>query len=265
MRAQENLAQMSDGRTTVEQFFDGPDGMLGIVGLDTDTDDRFIAWASADGNALVIGPVLSNGKNLTAYYEEQILGERGDPITRQGAGRLSGTGPTKAQPPKTSRKQHAPSPAVSSSDGLLRNARQATALTLGDSDKHLYMFHDPFCGFCSRAKHALLAPIDAGKVTVSFIPVGVLGTRSEHAAAALIAADTREALMKPGSDLKDASRSASDMNAAKTNTALLAAMGRRVATPSFVFIDKSTGEARMTQGLPADMDEMIGQIEADHG
>lgn len=261
-KAADTLRQLSHGQSEAVEFFDGPDGLVGLVGYNRAKDNYFIAWTTRGGEALIIGPVLQDGRNLTDYYQQKVLGTPGDPIIRQGEQTLRGNPETKGQRSNGQSTQAARQPqAPFISERMFARVKQAPAVTVGQASKHLYLFYDAFCHYCARAKQQLEQPVADHQVQVTYIPVAALGMKSRDAAAALLDADDRQAALQVAGGLL-AKRSAPPkaVRQALDNTELLGRMTQRVATPTFVMVDKQTGKPYFIQGLPRDMGTLIAGI-----
>lgn len=261
--AAQALDEMSNGRSQAVEFFKGPDGLLGVVGLDTKTDERFIAWSSPAGKALIVGPVMHQGVNLTQKYQREILGGAGDPVARQRAGQIGGAEPANspAAKPKAPEAEVAQSredgPMLSSSE--MRRVENAPAIKQGSSPRRLYMFHDPFCHYCAMARRELQPLIESGEVEVSFIPVAALGLKSLKAGAALLSSDMPNALEEAGGQLARQPSTPEAQSTVEDNTDLLGAITNRVATPTFVLVSQN-GDPIYVQGVPRDMAGMVDSI-----
>ncbi|APZ43530.1 thiol:disulfide interchange protein DsbG [Acidihalobacter ferrooxydans] len=80
---------------------------------------------------------------------------------------------------------------------LLSKIDQATWITEGHGPRLLYIFFDPNCPFCHKLFKELRPHVEAGKVEVRWIPVGILTSSSQGKAAAMLEAkDPLKALYK---------------------------------------------------------------------
>lgn len=261
--AAEALDQMSNGRSQALEFFKGPDGLLGIVGLDTKTEERFIAWSSPAGKTLIIGPVMHEGVNLTQKYQQEILGGAGNPIARQRAGQIGGAAPASAQgaqkaaPDAEATRSQKRGPMLTGSQ--MHRVKEAPAIVQGSSTRRLYMFHDPFCHYCAMARRELQPLIESGEVEVAFIPVAALGLNSLKAGAALLTSGKPNALEEAGGQLARQPSTPEAQNTVEDNTDLLGRITKRVATPTFVMVSQN-GDPIYVQGVPRDMARMVDSI-----
>jgi hypothetical protein len=144
----EALVGKSGGKVN---YFQGPSGTVG-VGVTMQNGKQLVLYATADGRVLFSGVAVDtvSGENLTR---------------RDLAARL-------------------PKPDLS---GMLKHARAAQAITVGRGGTEFFVFVDPHCPFCHKAFglfEALAA--EGGEFTVHYIPVGILGPRSENAAKGLL-------------------------------------------------------------------------------
>jgi len=144
----EALVARSGGKVN---YFPGPSGTVG-VGVTMQNGKQMVVYATADGRVLFSGVAVDtvSGENLTR---------------RDLAAQL-------------------PKPDLS---GMLKHARAAQAITVGSGGTEFFVFVDPHCPYCHKAFglfEALAA--DGSEFTVHYIPVGILGPRSENAAKALL-------------------------------------------------------------------------------
>jgi len=133
-------------------YFDGPSGTVG-VGVSLPNGKQMVLYGTSDGRVLFSGVAVDTvtGENLTR---------------RDLSSRL-------------------PKPDLA---GMLKHVRAARAITVGGGDRvEFYVFVDPNCPFCHKT-HALFERLAAegGEFTVHYIPVGILGPRSENAAKGLL-------------------------------------------------------------------------------
>jgi hypothetical protein len=132
-------------------YFPGPSGTVG-VGVTMTNGKQMVLYATADGKVLFSGIAVDTvtGENLTR---------------RDLAARV-------------------PKPDLS---GMLKHARAARSVTVGEGGTEFFVFVDPNCPFCHKA-FALFEGLAAegGAFTVHYIPVGILGPRSENAAKGLL-------------------------------------------------------------------------------
>jgi hypothetical protein len=133
-------------------YFTGPSGTVG-VGVSLPNGKQMVLYGTTDGRVLFSGVAIDTvtGENLTR---------------RDLTARL-------------------PKPDLT---GMLKHARAARGITVGGGDgTEFFVFVDPHCPFCHKA-HALFETLAAegGEFTVHYIPVGILGPRSENAAKGLL-------------------------------------------------------------------------------
>ncbi len=144
----ETLVEKSGGRVS---YFPGPSGTVG-VGVTMQNGKQMVLYATADGTVLFSGIAVDTvtGENLTR---------------RDLAARV-------------------PKPDLS---GMLKHARAARSVTVGQGGTEFFVFVDPNCPFCHKA-FALFEGLAAEgrEFTVHYIPVGILGPRSENAAKGLL-------------------------------------------------------------------------------
>lgn len=174
-------------------YFAGPSGTIG-VGISTTTGQQMVVYASLDGMTLFSGAVIdtTTRENLTERDLQTKL----------------------------------PKPDFS---GVLSSVQGAVTFNdeqLG-AESNIYVFVDPFCGYCHKTYELVDSMIAAGeKINVHWIPVGVLGTKSQNVTSALLGLDAengRAALHElmtkqvPAMDLVDAEQG---LKALKINSAV---------------------------------------------
>ena len=145
----EALVGKNGGRVS---YFPGPSGTVG-VGVSLPNGKQMVLYGTADGRVLFSGVAVDTvtGENLT----RRDLAER------------------------------LPKPDLT---GMLKHARAAQAITVGTGGAaEFFVFVDPNCPFCHKA-HALFEKLadEGGEFVVHYIPVGILGPRSENAAKGLL-------------------------------------------------------------------------------
>lgn len=142
---------LSKGGGTLH-YFPGPNGMVGI-GVSLPNGKQMVMYGTPDGSVLFSGVAIDTAT--------------GDSLTRKDLERL-------------------PAPDLS---GLAKHAKAARAISFGETDAktEFYVFIDPNCPYCHKT-FALFEQLRAeGKpFSVHYIPVGILGPRSENAAKAML-------------------------------------------------------------------------------
>lgn len=132
-------------------YFPGPSGTVG-VGVTMKNGKQMVVYATADGRVLFSGIAVDtvSGENLT----------------------------------RRDLAAHVPKPDLS---GMLKLARAAQAITVGRGGTEFFVFVDPHCPYCHKA-FGLFEGLAAegAEFTVHYIPVGILGPRSENAAKGLL-------------------------------------------------------------------------------
>jgi thiol:disulfide interchange protein DsbG len=134
-------------------YFPGPGGTVG-VGVSMPNGKQMVVYGSADGQVLFSGVAIdtATGANLARRDLEEKL----------------------------------PPPDFSS---VLKLARGAASIQVGDAKSGIeyFVFVDPHCPYCHRtfATFTSLAK-EVGGFTVHYIPIGILGPRSENAAKGLL-------------------------------------------------------------------------------
>ncbi|WP_047249774.1 thiol:disulfide interchange protein DsbG [Chromobacterium subtsugae] len=140
---------------------------------------------------------------------------------------------------------------------MLRQLENSAWIADGDAKapRAVYVFTDPNCPYCSQFWRDVRPWVDAGKVQLRHILVGILEADSPGKAMALLAdADPAAALARherqPGGGIKPLAsppRAAADKLAA--NHQLMERFGT-FSTPAIFYLD-ATGELRKAQGAPS--------------
>ena len=135
-------------------YFEGPGGLIG-VGLTQWNGQQSIAWATADGVALIGGVMIDTARqsNLTAKYIDQEL-------------------------PKPDL-----SPIMSEVEQTTIGFEQGNR----DSENEFYVFVDPTCGYCQQVYAAFQTLLtQENDIRIRWIPVGILGAAGENRASAVL-------------------------------------------------------------------------------
>jgi len=145
----ESLVAKNGGKVN---YFAGPSGTLG-VGVSLANGKQMVLYATADGRVLFSGVALDtvSGENLTR---------------RDLAAKM-------------------PKPDLS---GMVKHARAATSIKVGDGQAaEFFVFVDPNCPYCHKTYALFEALANEGPgFTVHYIPIGILGPRSENGAKGLL-------------------------------------------------------------------------------
>ena len=204
---------------TVIESFDAPGGMTGYVG---EMQGRSLAfYLTPDGDHVIVGTLLDqDGNNLSAAAIQELV-----------------EGP----------KFESAWPQLESSHWVRDGA--------SDADIVVYTFTDPNCPYCFRFRQQAAPWIDAGKVQLRHIMVGILREDSLTKAATILGSDDPEAAMhqhqesyeQGGIEVDRARVSAAHMDV-KANNQLMHELGLQ-ATPSTLYRDQD-GKVQMVQGMP---------------
>ena len=204
---------------TVLESFEAPGGMTGYVG---EMQGRSLAfYLTPDGDHVIVGTLLDDkGTNLSAASIEELV-----------------TGPKFAEA----------WPRLESSNWVRDGAE--------DAETVIYTFTDPNCPYCHRFRQQAAAWIDAGKVQLRHIMVGILREDSLTKAATILGSDNPEAALhehqgnyeQGGIEVDRKKVSAAHMDV-KANNRLMQQLGLQ-ATPSPLYKD-GEGNVKMVQGLP---------------
>ena len=203
----------------VVDSFAAPGGMTGYVG---EMQGRSLAfYLTPDGDHVIVGTLLDEqGNNLSAASIEELV-----------------TGPKFAEA----------WPRLEDSNWVRDGAENA--------DTIVYTFTDPNCPYCHRFRQQAQPWIDAGKVQLRHIMVGILREDSLTKAATILGSDNPEAALSEhqskyeqgGIEVDRKRVSAAHMDV-KANNRLMQELGLQ-ATPSTLYQD-GDGKVVMVQGLP---------------
>lgn len=151
-------------------------------------------------------------------------------------------------------------PRVEDSDWVADGSDQA--------ERVVYMFTDPNCPYCHQFWQAARPWVEAGRVQIRHVLVGILKPSSEGKAAAILGADDPAAALARGERNYDSGGvtpldNIPDEQAAKVNAnnQMMQSFGL-FATPAIVYHD-SDGEVVVKQGLPqgAELKRIMGSPE----
>jgi thiol:disulfide interchange protein DsbG len=203
----------------VIESFDAPGGMTGYVG---EMQGRSLAfYLTPDGDHVIVGTLLdAQGNNLSAGSIDELV-----------------TGPKFAEAWSQLEESHW--------------VRDGSA----DAEAVVYTFTDPNCPYCYRFRQQAEPWIDAGKVQLRHIIVGILREDSLTKAATILGSDDPEAALhqhldsyeQGGIEVDRKRVSAAHMDV-KANDRLMQDLGLQ-ATPSTLYKD-GDGNVKMVQGLP---------------
>lgn len=203
----------------VTDRFQAPGGMTGYVGrLDG---KPLAAYLTPDGEHMVVGPMLdAKGRNLTRPRLGQLAAPDVDKET-------------------WSRLREA--------DWFADGAEDAGTV--------IYTFTDPNCPYCHRFREAAAPWVDAGRVQIRHIMVGILKDDSPDKAATILGSpDPAAALLRnqnrfdDGGIAVDEERVAAARERVEQNNRLMRELGLR-ATPVIYYRDQEGNMARK-QGMP---------------
>lgn len=147
----------------------------------------------------------------------------------------------------------------------------ASSTWIGDGDKDaprvVYTFTDPNCPYCHKFWNAARPWVNAGKVQLRHVMVGILGPTSPGKAAALLSAKdpqaalTQHELQRAGGGIKPLSTIPAEIRAQlDANQKLMERMGASV-TPTIFYRDAG-GMLKMTQGAPSEekLNDILGPL-----
>lgn len=215
-------------------YFPGPGGTVG-VGVSMPNGKQMVVYGSADGQVLFSGVAIdtATGANLARRDLEEKL-----------------------PPPDFSR--------------VLKQARGAASIQLGDDKSGIeyFVFVDPHCPYCHKtfATFTSLAK-EVGGFTVHYIPVGILGPRSENAAKGLLG-------MAPGEQRAALEAAMSGQPTTTSNAAIEAGDKRHQGNLAIfrnlqlqavpVTVAVNAGEVAVVNGMPS-LEELRAQLKPKKG
>ena len=217
------LDSVTHGEAKAEKVFPGPGGLTGIEV--TLQGHPTVAFATADGQYLIAGPVLNKQGEDEAHTAMVRLGL-------------------------------IPKPA--SAGALAAKAAGADSFVLGTGGPEITAFVDPNCIFCHKFYEEAKPLIDAGKLRVRYVVVAFLKPSSTPKAAAILgAADPAAAMAKnekgfdtvteEGGIAPAQNPAAATLSAVENNTKLLGESGE-MATPTLIYCNPK-GEPTLVHGL----------------
>jgi thiol:disulfide interchange protein DsbG len=226
------VQQLIDRGVTIAGSFEAPGGMTGYVG---DMQGRPVAfYLTSDKKHVIVGTMLTaSGDNLTESKIQELV---------------SGPQNEKAW-------------------GQLENADWVRDGNV-DAPVIVYTFTDPNCPFCHRFRQAAEPWIDAGKVQLRHVLVGILKQDSLPKAATILGSDNpREALKEnqqshgKGGIAVDRNIVSAHAKKVQKNNQLMSSLGLS-ATPSTYYRDGNEN-IQMKQGAPrpGEMEAIMGSPE----
>lgn len=215
----EAVQKLADRGVDIAGSFEAPGGMIGYVGQMQGQPIAF--YLTSDGKHVVVGPMLTeDGRNLTEPKIQALV-----------------------QGPQNKKAW----------------AKMENANWVRDGDKDapviVYTFTDPNCPYCHRFREAAEPWIDAGKVQLRHVLVGILRQDSLPKAATILGSDDpQHALRKNQKSYEDSGIEVDRQLVSKThkqitaNNQLMSELSLS-ATPSTFYYD-SNGDIQMKQGAP---------------
>lgn len=217
------IAAAADQGLVIVGTFDAPAGLKGYAA--TAQGQPLAIYLTKDGQYAIVGTLLdAQGKNLTAEPLERIV-----------------SGPQSAKAWKQ----------LQSAAWVRDGSKDATAI--------VYEFTDPNCPYCHKFWKASRPWVDAGKVQIRHVMVGILKADSASKAATILAAkdpaaaferaerDYSQGGIRVASDIPESAR-----EKVAANSQLMQSLGY-FATPTILY-KKANGEVSVKQGLPQDKD-----------
>ncbi|MEH6354598.1 MAG: thiol:disulfide interchange protein DsbG [Marinobacter sp.] len=234
--AQENyppaVQLLIDRGVSIADNFEAPGGMTGYAG---DMQGRPVAfYLTPDGDHIIVGPMLNaNGDNLTEpKIQELVQG----PLNQKAWAQMG------------------------DSAWVLDGSAGAPVI--------VYTFTDPNCPYCHRFRQAAEPWIDAGKVQLRHVMVGILREDSLSKAATILGADDPQAALRDNQQNYNNGGIEVDRELVSANNKRITANNRLMgelglsATPSTYYKDEN-GQIQMQQGLPRpeDMPAVMGSAQ----
>lgn len=233
------LSDVTQGKGSLEKTFEGPDGLIGVVGKEGNG-DFFIVWASPNGKILLPSVAIdSDGNNLNETM-------------RMSAG---------LDDPKTHSLTMASHPNTKS-------------ILQGDAGPIVTVFIDPNCVHCHHFFKEVQAPISEGRLRVRYILTGFLNESSKGIAAAILASSnplaslieaetnydekTNQAGLEPLSTVSD--------EIEKTllgNVEILELAVGRISTPALIYCKKDGSGVEAILGAPTNLNAFLNEISDD--
>jgi len=223
------VQQLIDRGVSVDATFEAPGGMTGYVG---NMQGRGIAfYLTPDNEHVVVGTMLNaDGENLSEpKIQELVLGPQNEKAWSQ----------------------------LGDADWVLDGSEDAPVV--------IYTFTDPNCPFCHRFRQAAEPWIEAGRVQLRHIMVGILRQDSLPKAATIIGSDDPSAALtdnqesySEGGVTVDREVVSANARRVQANNQLMSGLGLS-ATPSTYYRDNSDN-VQMKQGMPRpeEMEEIMG-------
>lgn len=213
------IRNIQDKGVTIVEEFDAPGGMTGYAARAGNR--PLTLYLTPDGDHVIIGPMLdAEGNNLS----QEILDT------------------TITQPDIQSAW-----PALEDSNWVADGA--------DDAERKIYVFTDPNCPYCHKFYEIARPWVEAGKVQLRHIPVGILKPSSAGKAAAILGAEDPSAALAQHENnytnggitpLEDMTPALRQQVAA--NNMLMSSLGIQ-GTPGLVYRDDD-GEIGIKQGVP---------------
>lgn len=209
----------AQGLEVIERF-DAPGGVTGYAAVVQG--QPISLYLTSDGAHVIVGPMLdAKGKNLSEEPLERLVSK---PLTARTWKQLE------------------------SATWIMDGSKQASRV--------VYAFTDPNCPFCQKFWNDARPWVNAGKVQVRHVMVGILGPTSPGKAAALLAAKDPAALLNQHEQrqISGGLQALSPIPAAirqqlEANAKLMAQLGS-AATPTIFYKDEQ-GRLQKVQGAPS--------------
>ncbi len=131
------------------------EGFTAVMVQDNDQGEFHVYWVDDEHQTIFTGDmVTAKGQNLTNFYQNKMIPSQADTFNQV------------------------------FEKGLVLGNTKATV----DTDNALYLFYEPFCGYCHKL-HKKLKPLIDNGLNVQYIPVAFLRPNSMDAIAAIVKED----------------------------------------------------------------------------
>jgi thiol:disulfide interchange protein DsbG len=219
------IAALEDQGLTIHGSFEAPAGLTGYAA--SIQGQELAVYLASDGQHAIVGNLVdAEGNNLSSEPLERLVSGPQDAMTWESLG---------------------DSAWIADGDD--------------DAERVVYTFTDPNCPFCSQFWQSARPWVEAGKVQLRHVMVGILKRDSPRLAISLLAADDPAGALQahesgnPIEPLDSLSREWEIQ--LQDNHDLMASLGLH-ATPSILYHDD--GKLRMSQGAPGEdkLEEIMG-------
>lgn len=225
----------SHGNARVDHIFAGPDGMLGAVTVDTHN-NKAVVFVSGGGKVVFpSGGFTADGKNVVQQY---LVSEH-----------------------------------VYIAPQDLANKVKDLGFVVGKSGPIVTIFDDPNCYWCHKFFENYAPAVDAGKMRLRVLMVGVIKPDSKGRAVSILAAKDKWTALKNDElkfDEKSEEGSAPilkeshpDLEAQIASNVNLMSTAGPVSTPGLLYCAKNGPSPTYINGAPQDVNSFLGGLSSD--